>query len=115
MESHALGQSCGYIKGIIKPLWEKPEKRMPQQAESVGVVSPVNKHTAPDHDGEYREINPMRPSHYKRMFLFYNLHLGLPAGLNLLISGEIKRFQLQVRIKHAGGFIVCFWVQIDSA
>lgn len=63
------------MQGIIKRLWEKLYERGVAPPKAVHVVGPVYEQPTPYHNGEDREINPVKPADGKGV-LFYNFLHG---------------------------------------
>ena len=50
---------------------------MAKDGDGILIIGPIDQHPAPYHNGEYREIDPVRPPHEQRMFFFDNFHQEL--------------------------------------
>ena len=74
MKTHSFRQSLRKVKCLIE--WIRKEFKdggiTPTQA--IYIIGPVNEESTPDHDAQYREIDPMKPADSEGMF-FYDLFL----------------------------------------
>src|SRR5258705_12412965 len=68
MERHSFSQTLWYVQQIIIPIGKEVKKSVTEKRDAVCIISPVDQHSAPDHNGQDWKIYPVRPSHQKRMF-----------------------------------------------
>src|SRR5580693_99289 len=71
------------------------------QVDLVDVVSPVDQESAPDHDSQDREIDPVHPADSQRMFGDYFLHIN-PIRAKIVNSGGVQSLQIS-RFYHKYG------------
>jgi hypothetical protein len=62
MKGHAFGQSGAEVECFVKGIWEKGEDNGVAEVDLVYIVCPVDEHSAPDHDEQDREVDPMHPA-----------------------------------------------------
>ena len=64
MEGHTPGQFAVEAEGFVNPVGEELKEFPTTEAEYIGVteVSPVDAQTAPDHDRQQREVDPVHPT-----------------------------------------------------
>src|SRR5882757_9031968 len=74
MERHSFSQALWYMEQIIVPVGKEANVGMPEKGDAVFIICPVDQHSAPDHNGQDREIYPVCPSHCQRMFFFNDFH-----------------------------------------
>ena len=102
MKGHAFGQTTGQVERLVKGFREKAEEDGMTQVNLVDVVSPIDQESAPDHDSQDREVDPMHPADRQRMFGDYFLHIN-PIRAKIVNSGEVQSLHIS-RFYHKCGW-----------
>lgn len=104
MQAHAFGQPEGNVKGLVERIGEKFEQGFIAPAQPVHIIGPVNQHTAPDHNTQHREIDPVKPADGEGMLLddFFlcqedrSLACDEVQGIGVVVSFKFKIYQLSI-------------------
>jgi hypothetical protein len=59
---------------VIKGIGKKFEQRCIAKTNFIYVIGPIDQEAAPDHDHQYRKIDPVKPSNSERMFRYNFFH-----------------------------------------
>ena len=72
MQRHAEREfrSLADADQVIKPVGKEVKEREVAKADAIGVIGPVDQHSAEDHGGKNGEVDPMAPASKKFVFLF---------------------------------------------
>jgi hypothetical protein len=65
------------MKSLVKGLGKEFNQRFITKTNFVNIISPVNKKTTPNHNPQYREIDPMKPPNSQWMFVDNSFHCYL--------------------------------------
>src|SRR5580704_15768196 len=84
---HALREPEPQIQSTVEPVWKEMEPGDVAPIHPIDVVGPVDEKSAPDHSGQQRGIDPVKPPHRARMFCFELFHRQGPPREEQ--SGEI--------------------------
>ena len=62
VEGHPFGEPPGEVEAFVEGVGKKAEQDGIAEVDLEDVVGPIDEHPAPDHDEEYREVDPMHPA-----------------------------------------------------
>ncbi len=65
----ALGETLRSARPIVEPLRKEVKYLVTEQAYAIDGVRPVNQQSAPDHQEQEREVDPVQPTYRQQMLL----------------------------------------------
>ena len=88
----ALKTTVVNVEDVVERVRKELKQRKSAQADPIDVIGPVDQQSAPDHDREQREVDPVEPANCGWVFGFEPFHAGALHARCLIRSRGYKSY-----------------------